>query len=199
MKMDADDSRTATIVADLWHFYDEHAAQARQHESLRATVTSTLAAIAGAIGALAGVGGFTRSDIPAGALVVVISCLGVALSLKHFERNRWHITLMRQTQREIEQLRLRGLHIPTREEVRLMDQIWDDAKKEHNANFSTARKPKREGNSPWVRWRLYRMWIGLPLLIGGFGVLVMLLGWWGVGSGGGTANECTNCLFQINE
>ena len=50
----------AARVGDLWHFYDEHGAKARQHENLRATVSGTLTAIAAAVTALAGVGGLTR-------------------------------------------------------------------------------------------------------------------------------------------
>ena len=197
MRIDEDHDPTADIVADLWHFYDEQAAQARQHETLRATVTGTLAAIAGAITALTGVGGFTPSDVPAGLVVVIISGLGIALSLKHFERNRWHITLMRQTQQEIEGLRLRGPHPHLPGEARLMRRIWNDAKREHEEKFSTTKRPKRAGRSPWVRIRLYRLWIGLPLGIGIVGLIIIGLGWAGVGAGS-TAGQCTGCLVQIN-
>jgi hypothetical protein len=34
--------RTNDTVGNLWRFYEEHASQARQHENLRATVTSIL-------------------------------------------------------------------------------------------------------------------------------------------------------------
>ena len=62
----------AARVGDLWHFYDEHGAQARQHENLRATVSGTLAAIAAAVTALAGVGGLTAADVPAGLVIIII-------------------------------------------------------------------------------------------------------------------------------
>ena len=92
-------------VADLWHFYDEHATQARQHETLRATVTGTLAAIAAAVVTSSGIGGLSMADIPAGFVLIVVGALGVALNVKHFERNRWHAEVMWTVQQEIERLR----------------------------------------------------------------------------------------------
>ncbi|WP_329437789.1 hypothetical protein [Streptomyces canus] len=48
--MDAgDESAERSAAANLGHFYEEHLAQARQHENMRATVSSTLAAIAAAV------------------------------------------------------------------------------------------------------------------------------------------------------
>jgi hypothetical protein len=58
----------------------------RQRENLRATVTSTVAAISAAVVALAGIGGLSRADIPAGLVIVLLSALGIALSLKHYEQ-----------------------------------------------------------------------------------------------------------------
>src|SRR4051794_17229166 len=81
-------------IGSLWHFYDEHAVQARQHENLRATVTGTLAAIAAAVVGLAGVGGLTRADVPAGVVVVLLGVIGMGISLKHYERNRMHVKVL---------------------------------------------------------------------------------------------------------
>ena len=77
--MDAGDesAERSAAAADLWRFYEEHATQARQHENMRATVTSTLAAIAAAVIGLAGVGGLSTADVPAGLAVVVLSSLGL--------------------------------------------------------------------------------------------------------------------------
>jgi hypothetical protein len=167
-------------VADLWHFYDEHAAQARQHENLRATVTSTLAAMAAAVTALAGVGGLSAADVPAGLVIMIVGGLGVALSLKHFERNRFHAAVMFQVQSEIERLRATVLHDPAG-----ATQLWEAAKKAHDQDFSIWKKSPSQklGRSPWVRVRLYLLWAGLPLGIGLVGVVVVVLGFVGVSVG----------------
>lgn len=47
------------VIGDLWHYYDDHAMRARQHENLRATATTILGAIAAAIVALAGICGLS--------------------------------------------------------------------------------------------------------------------------------------------
>jgi len=95
------------MIDDLWHYYDEHATQARQHENMRATVTSTLAGIAAAVVGLAGVGGLTVADLPAGLVVIVLSGLGVALSIKHYERNRFHTKVLSEVRQEIQRIHSR--------------------------------------------------------------------------------------------
>ncbi len=172
------DGSSAAVVADLWHFYDEHAAQARQHENLRATVTGTLAAIAAAVTALAGVGGLTVADIPAGLVVIIVGGLGVALSLKHFERNRFHAEVMRHVQNEIEKLR----RASDSGAGQACSKLWESAKKCHRHEFSMWRRSdeQRQGGPYWVRVRLYFLWAGLPLGIGLVGILVIVLGMIGV-------------------
>lgn len=171
--------RTAE-VADLWHFYDEHAAQARQHENLRATVTGTLAAIAGAITALAGVGGLTAADVPAGLAVMILGILGVALSVKHFERNRFHAEVMWHVQAEIQRVRR-----SPEQNVATMSNLLQAAKDAHRSNFSAWKKTKEQrlGRSPWVRMRLYFLWAALSMGISAVGLLVVILSLVGVSSG----------------
>jgi hypothetical protein len=92
-------------ISDLWRFYDEHAAQARQHETLRAAVTTILAGFAATMVGIVTRDGFERADILPGALIIVIGLIGAALSLKHYERNRFHTTVLRFTRKEITRLR----------------------------------------------------------------------------------------------
>ncbi len=175
-------SDVATAVDDLWRFYNEHATQARQHESLRAAVTGTLAAIAAAVTTLAGVGGLTTADIPSGLVVIVISALGFALSLKHFERNRFHAEVMNQVLEEIERMRSRSSSRSS--EPKPMDELWKTAKLVHGNKFMTWEKPPtRQARSPWVKIRLYVLWAGLPLGIGVVGLLVIILGFAGISAG----------------
>ena len=174
-------------VADLWHFYDEHATQARQHETLRATVTGTLAAIAAAVVTLSGIGGLSMADIPAGAVLIVVGALGVALNVKHFERNRWHAEVMWTVQQEIERIRL----WPERR-ARPMSELWEAAKVSHADKFTTRKRRRRNSRSRgghseremeysdireprWVRMRLFALWVGLSVGIILVGLLVITL------------------------
>lgn len=156
---------TADQVNGLWRFYEEQVAQVRQHEDLRATVSSTLAAISAAVVALAGVGGLNRADIPAGLVVALLSALGVALSLKHYERNRFHAEIMGTTRKEIDRVSFAGSSVKATKALR------DAAKEEHEREH-----PRTS------RMRLNILWLGLPIGVGLIGVLVIVLSIVGVES-----------------
>ena len=153
-------------VDGLWRFYEEQAAQVRQHEDLRATVSSTLAAICAAVVALAGVGGLSRADVPAGLVVVLLSALGVALSLKHYERNRFHAKIMGTTRDEIDRVLYADASVEATQDLRT------DAEEKHESKY-----PRSSG------WRLHLLWLGLPIGVGLIGVLVIVLSLVGVASG----------------
>jgi hypothetical protein len=166
----------AVAVSNLWRYYDEHATQARQHETLRASVTSTLAAISAAVVGLAGIGGFNSADVPAGLVVILISALGVALSLKHHERNRLHYRLLKEIREEIDKASQGTQSIRSTGDVRQV------AENDHNSNFSVWRRrlaPQLAG-SQIVRARLHLLWACLPLGIGVVGVLIVALALIGV-------------------
>jgi hypothetical protein len=162
--------RTDQTVPGLWRYYDEHAAQARQHENLRASVTSILSAIAAAVVSLAGLGGLDKADIPAGIVVVVLGFLGVALSVKHYERNRLHTQILHAIRTEITRLDQDEAAVPLSTE-----EIRSRAEGEHNSSFAVWRAAKRVSKSPWVRVRLHILWLGLPAAVGIVGILVIAL------------------------
>lgn len=151
--MDASDQ-----INGLWRFYEEQAAQVRQHEDLRATVTSTLAAIAAAVVALAGIGGLSSADIPSGIVVVLLGALGLALSLKHYERNRFHAAIMGATRGEIDRVLFAGSTVTATGDLR------SGANTTHKAEWPIV-----------SRVRLNVLWLGLPLGVGLIGVLVIVL------------------------
>jgi len=161
MAVDEESSRD-TRVADLWRFYDEHATQARQHESLRATVTSILTGFAAVLVGFASTGGLQRSDVPAGVLVISIGLLGALLSLKHYERNRFHVKVLGEVRKEIGTVR-GELGRPLTSEVR------ERATKEHRADFS-----KKVGGR-WIETsHLYQLWVALDLLVSAVGVVIVV-------------------------
>ena len=149
--------RSIDSIEGLWRFYEEHAEEARQHETLRATVTSILSGIAAAVVGLAGLGGLNLADIPAGIVVVLLALLGVALNLKHYERNRMHTRIMGETRKEI--TRLQG-----DVGARSTQQIREAAVKKHNDEFKIL-----------SGIHLHTLWLFLPLMIGAVGVLLLVL------------------------
>ncbi|MFI0242887.1 hypothetical protein [Streptomyces sp. NPDC016845] len=180
MSVDDPDRVKSAQIATLWHFYEEHAAQARQHENLRATVTSTLAAIAATVVGLCGVGGLSKADAPAAVVVILLGALGVALSLKHYERNRMHSAILNVIRNEIDSISPAG--------AKSLRKLREDGESRNQSEFrafklpevrvlgrrislkrsKTTRKP-----SPWVDGvRLHILWVGLPIGIAFIGVAV---------------------------
>jgi hypothetical protein len=150
--MDASDQ-----INGLWRYYEEQAAQVRQHEDLRATVSSTLAGIAAAVVALAAIGGLSLADIPSGIVVALLGALGFALSLKHYERNRLHAAIMGTTRAEIDRLLFTG-------PARTTSELRIQAEQAHNKKHRVV-----------SRVRLNVLWLGLPLGISLIGLLLIVL------------------------
>jgi hypothetical protein len=146
-------------ISDLWRYYDEHAAQARQHEALRATVTTLLAGFAATMVGIAAPGGFEHADILPGLLIIALGLLGALLSLKHYERNRFHVTVLEVTREKITDLR--------------RDTAPDAARMSTQAIRDEA--TARHGSSALVRARLYLLWLALPAVIVISGVVVVVL------------------------
>jgi hypothetical protein len=157
-------------LRDLWHFYDEHAAQARQHEDLRATVTSILAGFAAAVVGFAGIDGLETSDIPAGLVVIVFGVLGALLSLKHYERNRFHTSVMKAVRDEITNLETHLGKTPKSTDV-----LRGEGEAANARTFSLRGKKVEQGDSWLVRTHLFHLWVALPLAIAAVGVVIVVL------------------------
>src|SRR4051794_36506738 len=84
----------------LWKMYAEQATQARQHETLRANISTMLFGLAGVI---IGLYQFTGSEpskprLPSlmiGFILIIIGLLGSLVATKHYERNRFHVARMK--------------------------------------------------------------------------------------------------------
>ena len=74
---------------------------------------------------------------------MIVGGLGVALSLKHFEWNRFHAEVMWQVQTEIQRLRQSSPH-----DAAQISELWQAAKDLHRIQFSVWRKSpdQRLGN-----------------------------------------------------
>lgn len=167
--------RASEAVSNLWRYYEEHAAQARQHETLRATVTSTLSGIAAAVIGFASLGGLTLSDVLPGLVVVAIGVLGGALSIKHYERNRLHTRILRAIREEIAALerdpgRQPSSTVGVRQKgERMHAEEFSLHKKKRDRTSDTARPASR-----WITVSLFQLWLGLNAILTIIGILVVV-------------------------
>lgn len=113
--------------------YEEHAEQARQHETLRATATSLLMAL------IAGILAFAATDAKddplkvwvSGSAICLLSLLGALLNQKHYERNRLHTDVLKGLRTSLE----RGLS-PGIAAIPGAYRAWHDARWRFARNIS---------------------------------------------------------------
>lgn len=148
---------TQDLISDLWRFYDEHASQSRQNESLRSTAISIMCGFAGAMAALAGQDGLGNADLPAAFIVFVLGVLGFALSLSHYAKSREHIRIMGATRKEI--INLGGADTVT-------------VRKRGEARFAADQVDRKVLKTVGWRWWL---WALLPVLVALAGVALIML------------------------
>lgn len=169
----------------LLRHYEEHSRQRRHHEDMRAQATSIMVAIAGGVIALAGLDGLSTADIPSGVLVITLALLGVLLSLKHYERFRWHSAISDELRAEID----RALVDPSGS-PRPPTEVSRDASTKHFSDWTATGEIRRGRHrhdelrpaSPIARIRLFVLWAVVPSLVGLVGVLLVVLSIAGIDS-----------------
>ncbi|BBO30446.1 HAD family hydrolase [Lacipirellula parvula] len=186
---------TADRVKRLEFYYAEHAEQARQHENQRERMTNLVLGVAGAL-----IGVMTFADLavwslPAALAVTALGAYGLVFARKHYERNRYHVSIMREIRKEMEYAcgtMLRPFDVPPN---RTLDQIRKAGVRAHYANFGREdhNGPNAENLKPThkvkrrrsyarciIRLRLHQMWEGFHWLILGLGAffcIVVLTKW----------------------
>ena len=169
-----DDRRLDGLV----RLYDEHLSQAQQHEELRAQATSILSAIAAGVAGFAGIDGLTRSDVPAGMLVTLVALLGVLISLKHYERYRYHAFTLDLIQEEIDK--------PPGESRMAPAAVKFAAESGHRSGWSLRSEYRKHRTlygderpaSVLTAVRLHLLWAALPAAIGLAGIVITVLSAW---------------------
>jgi len=171
-------------IETLLHMYEEHAAQARQHEDQRERMTNLVLLISAALVGLIGHSQFALSSLPAAVLVAFLGFYGTLFSLKHYERNRMHTKIMAAFRRELDrELSCVSNGINALESRPSLSSIRERARNEHYNEFSwlgglnwTGEKTEQSVyKSRIVRWKLYRFWAGLPFIIGSIGVTLSVV------------------------
>jgi hypothetical protein len=155
-------------LSDLyWKMYSEYATQARQHETLRGTISTILVSVGAAIivfhGNLLKPGSATSHSneiIAVGIALVVLGVLGILLSYKHYERTRHCTTISSKFRHATDDiLRSQGLRKET------LTQILERGRTEHESKYPIS--------SRWLR--AYVLWALIFFLIAAAGVLITLL------------------------
>jgi hypothetical protein len=96
------------LKADLyWKMYNEHAMQARHHEILRGTISTLLVTVCAGIVSIYNVNQGnvgTKYHFYIGLMLIALGTLGALLSYKHYERNRLHVSTLREFRNEIDEI-----------------------------------------------------------------------------------------------
>ena len=89
-------------VEYLIRFYEEHATQARQHETLRSNMSNLMMVISGAIIAVISAAKFDLYTLPLSMFLIFFGYYGRNFSRKHYGKNRFHNAVMFEIRKEIE-------------------------------------------------------------------------------------------------
>ena len=158
-------------MVNLQGYYDEHSTQARQHEGQREAMTNIILGVTGLLVGLVTFGDFSPWALPAALTVLALGVYGFFFSGKHYERFKFHTTIMKKIRAEMD--RLEGT--PDAKPRALAD-LRDEGEKDHYAEFvwpklrGTA-SPRQAGATSWIaRQRLHVFWEGIHLLIAVLGL-----------------------------
>jgi len=164
--MPFDELQKCQYLLDLyWKMYSEYATQARQHETLRGTISTILVSVGAAIIAFHGnllkpasVSSHTNEIIAVGIALVVLGVLGILLSYKHYERTRHCTTISCEFRHATDDI-LRGQGVNE-----TLTEILRRGRTEHERKYPISSK--------WLR--AYVLWATIFFLIAAAGVLITL-------------------------
>jgi hypothetical protein len=148
----------------LWRLYQDNYDNARHHESQRSTVTNFIILIAGGIGTIVSVGGFTRQDLPLTLLLVGLGIFGALFSSSHYERYK------RSKER-------------AKAYLRELDFILFESEKEIFKKIKITTDDKRKKKHPTLNklYDVHWLWMFLPLMVTVLGIALSLMCWFRVG------------------
>lgn len=158
-------------LESLWNFYQEHAAQARQHEDQREHMTSIILLISGAlITFVSSHESATIYSFLSSLALIPLGIFGWAFSYKHYERNHIHRAILAKIREAIdEELTspcVPGQNVPT------LKQLRDAGELSHYADFPAPRKRPQRNAKNWIaRCRLNPFWYTVPLLVTILGIV----------------------------
>ncbi|UYN95663.1 MAG: hypothetical protein KIT25_01560 [Enhydrobacter sp.] len=153
--------------------------QARHHETERSSFTNAGLGFAGAIATVAASAGQGGTPLLVGGIAVVfLGVFGLVLSLKCYERNRFHVKVFELARKAIDTALAGGTPPPSLTEIRAAAEL------EHRAQFRTLYSAPRSSSSgaskarpSWlVGLRLNRLWLIAWILVISGGTVLTVAG-----------------------
>jgi hypothetical protein len=162
------------MMSDLEMYYNEHAAQARQHEGQRERMTSIILAIGGTLVGLITYSELSPWSLPAAFTITLLGAFGFVFAGKHYERFRFHSAIMGAIRDEMDH------HAePDRSAVSLSD-LRKAGGSNHYKNFTwpqfgkTRDKDQADARSWIARQRLHNFWEAVHILVASLGLALMI-------------------------
>jgi hypothetical protein len=146
-------------MACLQSYYDDHAAQARQHEKQREVMTNVVLVVAGLLIGLVTLGNMSIWSLPAAMAVAALGAYGLLISGKHYERFNFHTSLMKAIRDEMN--RVAGTEGAT---PRSICELYSQVERDHYFGFvwpkfrATRKKPQAIATSWVARQRMHMFW-----------------------------------------
>jgi uncharacterized membrane protein YqjE len=149
----------------LLRMYDEHAHQARQHEDQRERMTNLILVASVALIAFISYNGLRVAEsLIASIAMTILGAYGYLFSLKEYEKNRLHTTILKAFRDEIDK------------EVSSPRPSIGDLRSDGTVKHERDYKKRTKRTEKWLlNMRLYKLWAGLPLLVAGFGLVLSVL------------------------
>lgn len=153
-------------MSQLEDYYKEHADQARQHEGQRERMTSIVLAVAGILVGLVTFSKLSFWSLPAAFTIVILGAYGFCFAGKHYERFRYHSSIMARIRCEMDRLSLQPNAPPTP-----LSKLRSDGEKDHYVSFKWpsfrgTRSGAQADAKSWIaRQRLHVFWEAVHLLV----------------------------------
>lgn len=158
----------------LQKYYDEHAEHARLHESQRERATNIILSICGILIGLITFGELNLSDLPASISIIILGIYGFLFSGKHYERFRFHTSIMKEIREEIWNTK------NTPERIKSLKELREIGAKKHYERFKWPKlkgsRSKNQTNAKsWIaRQRNHVFWDGLHVIVILIGVILTI-------------------------
>jgi hypothetical protein len=146
-------------MACLQSYYDDHAAQARQHEKQREVVTNVVLGVAGLLIGMVTLGNMAIWSLPAAMAVAALGAYGLLISGKHYERFNFHTSLMKAIREEMDRIAAAEGVTP-----KPFSELHSQVEREHYFGFTwpkfraTRKKPQAIATSWVARQRMHMFW-----------------------------------------
>lgn len=118
-------------MAELENFYNEHATQARQHEDHRERMTNIILSIDGVLVGLITFSQLSIWSIFPSACIIILGFYGFLFAGKHYERFKFHTSIMGAIRNEIDQL-----YLNPQKEKRSLASLRDEGSSNHFRKFT---------------------------------------------------------------